>query len=161
MSSFSGSQFMNVFNQFYYSFSPSVAKLISTSPALKAAMRVALYPLIGILYAASTAYSVFGFSPEFGAVMAGVVSSSLIGIVYVSPLVAILLKVTGKRRNLIANVSGMKLLGTFLVASILLLIFAEVTALPILMGVATVVLVIAFLGSSALMVATRIAKRTR
>ncbi|MFQ6086387.1 MAG: hypothetical protein ACE5OY_09070, partial [Candidatus Bathyarchaeia archaeon] len=50
----------------------------------KTVMRVALYPLIGILHLSRVAYSLFAFSPELGVVVAGFVASALIGAMYVA-----------------------------------------------------------------------------
>jgi hypothetical protein len=85
MSTFSGSQFMRVFNTFYYSFSPKVAELTAANPALQVATRVAIYPLIGALRLATMAGQ---FYPQGSlmVVITGVFASGLIGIIYVSPI---------------------------------------------------------------------------
>ena len=75
---------MDVFNAWYYSFSPSVAGLIAGNDPLRAAARVILYPLFGALGLSALAYSVFSWAPEFAVVMAGLVASSLIGLVYLT-----------------------------------------------------------------------------
>jgi hypothetical protein len=89
-STFAGSSFMTVFNAFYYSFSPGVASTISDNGVLREAMKIILYPLIGILGLSSLIFSLFSFSPELGVVMAGLVASSLIAVVYVVPWVLLL-----------------------------------------------------------------------
>ena len=73
-STFAGSSFMKVFNEFYYSFSPNVASAIADNSALRDIMRTVLYPLIGILHVASTAFSVLSFSSELGVVVAGLIA---------------------------------------------------------------------------------------
>jgi hypothetical protein len=79
---FAGSQFMNVFNAWYYSFSPKVASAIEVNDALRGLMKNFLYPLIGILYLTIITYSLFSFNPEFAVLVSGLIASSLIGIVY-------------------------------------------------------------------------------
>lgn len=86
LKTFGGRNFMEVFNAWYYSFSPSVASGISGSEALRGAMRVMLYPLIGILHLSYWTFSIFNFNPEMGVVVAGTVASALIAIVYFMPL---------------------------------------------------------------------------
>jgi len=76
---------MDVFNAWYYSFSPSVAGFIASNEALRAPVRTALYPLLGILGLSALTYSTLGWAPELAVVMAGLVASSLIGLVYLTP----------------------------------------------------------------------------
>ncbi|HZC87975.1 MAG TPA: CFI-box-CTERM domain-containing protein, partial [Nitrososphaera sp.] len=83
----SGSAFMNTFNTIYYSFSPGVAQYEREQPWLQTTVKGALYPLFGILMTAERAYK-FANGNEAGSIMAGVVASSLIGVVYIAPLVA-------------------------------------------------------------------------
>jgi peptide/nickel transport system substrate-binding protein len=81
----SGSAFMNIFNTVYYSFSPQVADYEREQPWLQTTVKAALYPLFGILMASEQAFSSSG-GGEGGTILAGVVASTLIGAVYVSPL---------------------------------------------------------------------------
>jgi parallel beta-helix repeat protein len=89
MDSFAGSQFMSVFNAFYYSFSPAVAQAISTSENARAVTRGLLAPLLGSLYVGQVALDLFPIQSDFGIVVAGLISSGLIGVLYASPLVAL------------------------------------------------------------------------
>jgi hypothetical protein len=79
---FAGYNFMIAFNLWYYSFSPSVAATISESPLFQILMRVFLYPLITLLKVSETVFDVFSFQPEFAAVLAGLVASAMLGVVY-------------------------------------------------------------------------------
>ncbi|MFC1486594.1 NosD domain-containing protein [Thermoproteota archaeon] len=90
LSTFAGSNFMEAFNAFYYSWSPSVAPTISENIGLKDGMKVVLYPLMGILHLSSTSFSVFSIIPEMSIVIAGFVASSLIAVVYVVPWIFLL-----------------------------------------------------------------------
>ncbi|HVX02303.1 MAG TPA: CFI-box-CTERM domain-containing protein [Nitrososphaera sp.] len=85
--SMSGSAFMDAFNTVYYSFSPQVADYERQQPWLQATVKAAVYPLFGILMASEQAFSSSG-GGEGGTILAGVVASTLIGAVYVSPLAA-------------------------------------------------------------------------
>jgi peptide/nickel transport system substrate-binding protein len=78
-----GSSFMNVFNSWYYSFSPSVADYERQQPWLQATVKAAIYPLLGILHVAEKGYGLA--DGEAGSVLAGFAASSLIGLVYLSP----------------------------------------------------------------------------
>jgi len=94
---------MDVFNAWYYSFSPSVAQLIAGNDALRAPVRVMLYPLLGVLGLSALTYSMLTWAPEFAIVTAGVVASSLIGLVYLTPLTLVGIRSLTKRRRVRAN----------------------------------------------------------
>jgi len=80
-----GSTFMVAFNAWYYSFSPYVAEFIRENSLARTVTRLMLYPLMGILrVGASVFYALLG-NLEVGAVASGLLVSSLIGIVYLSP----------------------------------------------------------------------------
>ena len=84
-STYAGSNFMTIFNEFYYSFSPQVAQVIAGNEALRGVMKIVLYPLLGILHLSYNTFTLFGFIPELAIVLAGLVASSLIGLVYFTP----------------------------------------------------------------------------
>ncbi|UCH02069.1 MAG: hypothetical protein JSV20_09725 [Candidatus Bathyarchaeota archaeon] len=117
LTTYAGRNFMDVFNSFYYSWSPSVALPISGNEGLRRAMKMVLYPLIGILHTSSVAYSICSFNPECGVVAAGFVTSSLIGIVYFLPLTLIIcivkkIKISAKTLRMtsyiwLASIAGM------------------------------------------------------
>jgi hypothetical protein len=96
LSTTTGSSFMNVFNSWYYSFSPSVADYEREQPWLQIMVKTAIYPLLGILSVAEKGYGMA--DGEGGSVLAGFVASTLIGMVYLSPaVVAIRKKVNTKK----------------------------------------------------------------
>jgi hypothetical protein len=74
---------MNTFNSIYYSFSPQVAEYERGQPWLQDMVKIALYPLFGILMTAERGYSTVG--GEAGSILAGSIASSLIGAVYLWP----------------------------------------------------------------------------
>jgi len=90
LSTFAGAQFMKIFNAFYYSFSPTVASIIASSPVLAAVVRALVYPLIYILQVSSSVFNALGFAPELGVVALGLFSGALVGIVsFVLPVMGI------------------------------------------------------------------------
>ena len=93
-----GSSFMNVFNTWYYSFSPSVADYERQQPWLQATVKTAIYPLLGILDLSAGVYDLAGHDGEAGIVSAGLTASSLIGLLYFAPVSAVLILADRKRR---------------------------------------------------------------
>jgi hypothetical protein len=86
-----GSNFMVVFNAWYYSFSPAVASFIRENSAARTVTKFMLYPLMGILRLGAATFYLFPTNLEVGAVLSGLLVSSLIGVVYVTlPLSALL-----------------------------------------------------------------------
>lgn len=83
LSTAAGSSFMNVFNSWYYSFSPSVADYERDQPWLQHAVKTAIYPLLGILTVSEKAFA--SMPGEYGAITAGIIASSMIGAVYFWP----------------------------------------------------------------------------
>ncbi len=86
MKTFSGREFMKVFNIWYYSFSPKVANFERRYETIRIVAKYVLYPLLGILQIAMSFHYLMAFNHEIGAIIAGFVAGSLIGIVYLSPL---------------------------------------------------------------------------
>jgi len=86
---FAGSAFMNAFNAFYYSFSPTVVSTIAQYPALQETVKVLLHPLITVLRASSAGFDLLGFAPEFAVIASGLMASALVGVAYLTPLVGL------------------------------------------------------------------------
>jgi len=159
MSTFAGSEFMKVFNAWYYSFSPYVADFISNQPLLKEAIRIILYPLIGILHVSASTYSALSFNPELAMVATGLVASGLIGIIYFAPLSLTTLLCMKRHRKFRLKMSHLKGLTAIWIASIALICFAEATAAQPVMMVATVMLVLSTLTLAALATTQRIIQK--
>jgi len=159
MSTFAGSEFMKVFNAWYYSFSPYIADFISKQPLLKEAMKILLYPLVGILHISASAYSALSFNPELAIVATGLVASGLIGIVYFAPLSLITLLFMRRRRKFRLNMSHLKGLTAIWIASIALICLAEATAAQPVMMVATAMLVLSTLTLAALATTQRVIQK--
>jgi peptide/nickel transport system substrate-binding protein len=139
---FSGSQFMELFNSFYYSFSPNVARVILTNNGLRTVMRYVLYPLIGILWAAQEIYGALAFNPEGAVLVAGLFASGMVGLVYALPFTscACLLarRVTGRRLTLRHAAMSMAVLGVALGLTLV----SELTGSALLMQFSTGVAVL-------------------
>src|SRR5215208_3429282 len=149
LSTVSGSAFMDTFNSIYYTFSPQVAEYERGQPWLQGIVKMALYPLFGILMAAEIGYGTLG--GEAGSVLAGVIASSLIGAVYLWPVgFAASRKVDGRLLVVIVGV----------VAAVLV---ATLVALPAMLPFSTATFVVAVAGASAIAVAkvTRYFSRRR
>lgn len=141
LSTKAGSAFMVVFNAWYYSFSPTVASFIAANDPLRAPIRVILYPLLGVLWVSSFTYSLFSGAPEFAIVMAGLVASSLIGLVYLTPFTFMSMKALTRRRRVSVNkvAKGSLLL---LAATLALLAAAEVAGSFLLIAMASSAIVL-------------------
>jgi hypothetical protein len=142
LKTFAGSQFMNVFNAWYYSFSPNVAAYISTQESVKAVTRGFLYPLLGILHFGVIVDNALSFNSELGIVVTGVVVSALIGFVYFTPLALMPLHAVKKWRKNVLKPSRFKILLLLWIASMLMILLGEAILSPILMMVGTGALVL-------------------
>jgi peptide/nickel transport system substrate-binding protein len=100
LSTAAGTSFMSVFNNWYYSFSPSVADYERENPWARQAIKTAIYPLLGILHVAEGGYGLA--EGETGAAVAGFAASSLIGAVYLAPVAVGLRKKVAMKKLAIA-----------------------------------------------------------
>jgi hypothetical protein len=142
LSTASGTAFMRVFDSIYYSFSPQVAEYEREQPWLQSIVKIALYPLFGILMAAERTYTTVG-GGEAGAILAGGLSSILVGAVYLGPIGYI----ASKSRR----VNNSKLLAIIFGSTAVVLAITVVT-LDILLPLSTVAFVITAAGVSSLIV---------
>jgi hypothetical protein len=127
---------MDVFNAWYYSFSPSVAGLIAGNDPLRGWVRVILYPLLGILSISTLAYSWFTWAPELGVVMVGLIASSLIGLAYFTAPALIGMRALLRRRRLNAKDLAKVWLASLTIALALLTV-GEVAGSFLLLAVAS------------------------
>ncbi len=121
MKTYAGYNFMVLFNAWYYSFSPGVARYESTNPTMQVAMRVVLYPAIRTLAAAEVVFRFASPIPESAAALSGMVASILLGAFYLGlPLGlvrAMLGRVGGRRqRRLLVVLCAALLSGLVLLA---------------------------------------------
>lgn len=148
MSTVSGTAFLDVFNTAYYSFSPQIAEYERDQPWLQATAKVALYPLFGILMAAELVYTAIG-GGEAGAILAGAISSMLIGTIYLGPLSLLISKSMKINSKLLAIIFG---------TSTAVLVITVVSSVDVLLPLSTTVFVIATAVVSSLTLATAIRK---
>jgi len=160
-STFAGGQFMVAFNAWYYSFSPYIAQFIANNAFARAVMKVLLYPLIGILHLAAMTYNALSFSHELAVIMAGVVASALIGVVYFSPLAILALVLLRRYRKTTLRISQLRMLAIVWVASLFMILVGEVAPLPVLIMASTALFVLSTLVLGALAAATAILRRIR
>ena len=161
MNTFAGSNFMDVFNAWYYSFSPSVAQYEYSHATMRAMIRVTLYPLLGVLHLASLTYAVVGFEPELAALAAGLVASSLIGLVYLAlPMSAML----WRSRNKI-DARTKRRVARWMAATLAILIagfiISETLALPVAMMLVSAGLVLTALGAGSILPALEVVEHSR
>jgi hypothetical protein len=132
---------MQVFNAWYYSFSPSVAQFIASNDPIRAPVRVLLYPLLGVLGVSAFTYSLFSAAPEFAVVMAGLVASSLIGLVYLTlPALAAFSTLAKRRKIRITSITSASL--AVLAVALVLLGAGELAGSLLLLAVASSAIVL-------------------
>ena len=83
LSTSSGTRFLQIFNAWYYSFSPTIADIEKQNSLLQTIVRNSLYPLIGILQISQIPTVLGG---EASIVLTGFIASTLIGTVYMWPI---------------------------------------------------------------------------
>ena len=113
MTTYTGSNFIQAFNAWYYSWSPPVAKAISSDETLRQAARLVLYPLVGATQAAEGTYSLLSFNGELAAASSILIAAAICGVAYVAPLIlalALTLRKMGLRKKPKAWMHGRHLL---------------------------------------------------
>jgi len=157
MATFAGNSFMNVFNKFYYSFSPFVAEFLATHETIRAIMKLILYPLLSILGIAELVYNPLSLlNKEFAIIVSGIVTSSLIGIVYCLPA----LIMVNKLKNIIKKSRLKPMLGVW-VGSLLIILIGEVLNSSLMTGLGASALVIITMFASAILALNLIFKLVR
>ena len=140
MKTFAGRNFMNVFNAFYYSWSPYVARAEHENEVLRGMIRASIYPLLSILELSRSLAEPLSATPELAVLLAGLIASSLIGLIYFTPpfiIVALILK----RR--VGKISATPIYPAIsLLFGLILFALAEVTALPTLMMISSSIVVL-------------------
>jgi hypothetical protein len=150
LQTYAGSNFMLVFNAFYYSFSPQVASSITAHALLKAVMKVVLYPLIGIIYAADKLFAALSLTEntELTVTLTGIFASMAIGFVYAGPVTLALSQVNVSKKRGIQPRVGRNVLGAF-VLSIASVIVAEALHVGLLMMLGSTAVVLSSLALGA------------
>jgi len=137
-----GSSFMTAFNAWYYSFSPTVADYLTQHPAERAIMKIALYPLIGILAVSSATFEMTSFVPELAALLSGLVASSLIGAFYLGlPFGLVRAKIRGFKGGKRERLFG-KALALVLLSGMAALFLGEIVSSMVLLMLSSTVVVL-------------------
>ncbi len=132
---------MEVFNAFYYSWSPAIAELERRSPALRSLIGVLLYPLIGCLMASTPIFHLLSLIPEFAVLATGITASLLIGFTYsFPPLLAMVFIERNRKLSL-----PLKLSISAVMVSIACFLVAEAVGIRLLLQFSSVLVVIASL----------------
>lgn len=86
MGSRPGTAFMSAFNNWYYSYSPSVSEIIRGDELLRTGMRIFLYPLVGVLAISKAQFETTRplLGADVSALAAGTIAGGLIGTIYLS-----------------------------------------------------------------------------
>jgi len=156
---YAGSRFMDVFNAWYYSFSPTVARRVAEFPVAKAAVKAYLTPLFPILQASAATYHMFQFNPEFAVTLAGILASTLIGLVYDTPLAMLAQYAAWRKWRFKLKPKHLTPLIYAWAAALAGIAIAEVAQSSLLMEASTAVLVLASMAGSALLTSTLIMGR--
>jgi len=151
MKTYAGSNFMDVFNTWYYSFSPYVAQYENSHATARALVKLALYPLLDILHLASSTYSLAASRPELAALAAGLVASSLIGLVYLALPMLVILWLKRDKIHPRTKVRAARWIAATLVGLITGFTASEILALPVLMMFASTGLVLTVLGAASVL----------
>jgi hypothetical protein len=139
---------MVIFNLWYYSFSPSVARVIAESSLLKMVFKIILMPLLRILKVSEWVYTVFTFNPELGVIITGMVTCILISVIYLSlPLI-----LGQKRFNIKIKSSFHKKMILLIIINLLLIGFSEVFRWGYLMKISTVYLVLSIVSETSILI---------
>jgi len=147
---------MIAFNSWYYSFSPTVANYLDSHWAERDAMKVMLYPLIGILYLTSNVYAATSAFPEFAVVISGLLASSLIGAFYLGlPLSLIRSKVRRVRRLVALE----KCLGIVLFGGLAMLLVGEIFGLRTILMISSAAILLSTMLLSASVTSGKIARK--
>jgi hypothetical protein len=142
LQTFAGNQFMNVFNSFYYSWSPNVADTIRVHDNVATAMKPVLYPLIGVLQVSEGVFSLLSVNPEFAIVTTGFFASTVIAAIYFVPFALLL----SYLRKYSSSLVILQAIGVIWLVSLTAIFLAEITQSSALMMTSTGTFILASMG---------------
>jgi hypothetical protein len=148
LKTFAGSSFMMLFNRWYYSFSPQVARAIEENNIVQRPLKVLLRPLLGVLRASNLVYEKLSLYPELSVLVTGLVTSTLIAIVYLSLPLAFIQSCFDFRFKL----SFLKKTVCFLMLNLSIMFLAELWKWGMVMSISTVNIVISAMIVSSILV---------
>mgnify|MGYP003924699077 FL=1 len=123
MQTFAGSNFMTVFNNFYYSWSPYIAEAEYRNDILRNIVKSMISPLISSLEISREASRPLSINPELAVLASGLFASSLISLIYFAPTALIVYSILKWRRvNIRINIAYLLILFG---VSLLLFLLAE------------------------------------
>ncbi len=144
MKTFSGREFMKVFNFWYYSFSPRIANFERGCEPIRIIAQYVFYPLLVILQIAIRFHYLLTFNHEIAAITAGFVTSSLIGLIYFSPFYHLASRFVWKRYQFSFN-NILKAIFLCILSGFFEIIIGILFLIPILVQIGTVQFVISSL----------------
>jgi len=139
---FAGRHWSGAFEQLCHSLAPKLSESIGENPALKAVLRVLLYPTLQILVLTGSVFTAIGPSSEIAFFAAGFAASALAGVVYLTPLSLLALHASRKRR-LAMGQNLLKYIGIALIIGAEVIVFGEITRAPMTTTAATFLFLIA------------------
>jgi peptide/nickel transport system substrate-binding protein len=145
-----GASFMQAFNAFYYSFSPQIASIISSSNDIRIVTKAALYPLVGILYMASFIFAAMSFNGELAVVVSGAMAAFGLGFVYVGSIASLV----APRLQLARSSSLLRAIRTSCILPLMfliLLLVGEAASVSSVLTVAAVGIVLSFMALGSLL----------
>jgi hypothetical protein len=154
----SGSNFMVVFNAWYYSFSPYVANYLSNHWVERTIMKGVLYPLVGILYLTSELFSATSGNPEIAVLLSGLFASSLIGALYLGLPLSLIRTKMGRRGRTKAL---RKLISVILLGGLAALFLGEVFTSPLILTLSSSTIILSTLFLAGLETSGMIARTLR
>ncbi|HXG07874.1 MAG TPA: CFI-box-CTERM domain-containing protein [Nitrososphaera sp.] len=157
LKTFAGSSFMNVFNAWYYSFSPTIAEYERQNSWLQSTVKVLIYPLLGILTISTHVYDAITFNDELGIVVAGITASLLIGLVYLAPLGAAI-GISARRNNRWTMSTASVVIAFAWVLSMVTIVVAQVTSAEVIMMTGASLLVLIAISTAVIAIARMVVK---
>jgi hypothetical protein len=140
--SYTGSRFMEGFNAWYYSFSPSVAGYIGEHSAVKTFMVFDLAPLLGIVFISKCVFSLLSFNSELATVCTIITGGALYGIFYIFPYSSLgMIMLAGRGWN-IPKIGRMKSVAVIWLVILIAVCAGSILSLDILTVISSGLLVI-------------------
>ena len=136
-----------------------MADFIVQHDIMRNPLRIVLYPLLGILELSSATYSELAFIPEISIAIAGILASALIGLVYLTPISLVLVRLLRRKRIGAGHVLRAYSLSFLFAATALLL--GELSGSLLLLAVGASVTVLSTLISAPLLLSFELASLER
>jgi hypothetical protein len=150
---FAGAAFMTAFNEWYYTFSPTVANYENTHAETILIMKVFLYPLIAILHIGAMPFDLLSGNSEVAAFMSGIIVGILLGSTYVTIPVFLIFYLSSKVRRIARKIE--QSFAITLIVMITLAFLAELTHFNLLMTTSAVTIILATITLAAMFWARR------